>query len=98
MIPLEEIISDIKGVGVATKTVRKEYKSLIRRLKTEFNILLDADIDEIRQASSYEVAEGIRRVRNGELRIEPGYDGEFGKINIFNDKERSNFEKQNSLF
>ncbi|NQV00988.1 MAG: DNA helicase UvrD [Parcubacteria group bacterium] len=98
LIPLEEIIADAKGVGVASKTVREEYKNLIKHFNSEFKILLEVDTKEIRGVSSAEIAEGIKRVRHGKVHIEPGYDGEFGKIEIFKDKERDNFSKQSSLF
>ena len=97
-IPLEEIISEAKGVGPASKAVRKEYKNLIKRLGSEFKILLDVSPEQIEQASSAEIAEGVRRVRQGKVSIEPGYDGEFGRVKIFKDEERGGFSKQASLF
>ena len=33
------------------------------------------------------VLQAIVKVRNGDLIISPGYDGEFGTVNIFKDKE-----------
>jgi len=97
-IPLDEIIGDAKGVGPKTKTVAIEYKNLIKRFGTEFDILFSVNIDQIERVSCPEVAEGINRVRQGNVHIEPGYDGEYGKIEIFKDKERGKFSKQNSLF
>lgn len=85
LIPLNEIIADVLGVGVATKGVEEYYKSLIRAFGNEFKILLDIKKQEIAAASLPEIAEGIERVRQGKVSIEPGYDGEFGKISIFGD-------------
>jgi len=98
LIPLEEIIADAKNIGVASKAVREEYKNLIKHFGSEFKILLEIDIEQIKGISSAEIAEGVKRVRQGKVHIEPGYDGEFGKIEIFKDKERDNFSKQSSLF
>jgi uncharacterized protein (TIGR00375 family) len=98
MIPLEEIIADAKGMGVISKTVREEYKNLIKHFRTEFNILLNANFDQIARISSAEIAEGVDRMRQGKTQIEPGYDGEYGKIKIFQDGERGNFSKQAALF
>ena len=97
-IPLEEIIAEAKGMGVASKAVREEYKNLIKRLGSEFKILLEISPEQIERASSAEIAEGVNRVRRGKVSIEPGYDGEFGRIKIFKDEERGNFSKQASLF
>jgi len=98
MIPLDEIIADAKGVGVKTKKVEKEYKNLIERFNTEFEILLSTSIEQIGRISSPEIAEGINRVRQGKINISPGYDGEYGKIEIFKKKERGKFSKQANLF
>ena len=98
IIPLEEIIADVKGVGPNTKTVQEEYKNMIKRFGSEFKILLDLDIEEIKRAGLIDIAEGINRVRQDKVHIEAGHDGEFGKIQIFKDKERKKFFKQVSLF
>ncbi len=98
MIPLDEIIADAKGVGVKTKKVEKEYKNLIERFNTEFEILLSTSIEQIERISSPKIAEGINRVRQGKVNIMPGYDGEYGKIEIFKKKERGKFSKQANLF
>ena len=46
--------------------------------------MLFADIDAIKQAAGDEFAEGIRRLRGGDVSITSGYDGEFGRIKVFN--------------
>ena len=40
LIPLEEIISELFGVGVGSKKVQTEYEKLIQALGSEFKILL----------------------------------------------------------
>jgi len=99
MIPLVEIIGDVLNVGPNTKTVDKYYKELINAFNTEFNVLLEIDKKKIASNSLPEIAEAIERVRNGKVSIEPGYDGEFGKIKIFKQgEEKLNNKKQNTLF
>lgn len=98
MIPLDEIIGDAKGVGSRTKTVELEYKNLIKRFGTEFNVLLSAGQEEISRVSCPEIAEGVNRVRQEKVNIEPGHDGEYGKIEIFKEEERGSFSQQDSLF
>jgi PHP family Zn ribbon phosphoesterase len=68
---------------------------------SEFQILLDLSQDEIGKLGNLEIAEAVMRVRNGQVRVEGGYDGLFGKINIFNELEREKIfkkPKQISLF
>jgi PHP family Zn ribbon phosphoesterase len=98
LVPLDQIIADALDMGVATKGVQKKYSELINKLGNEFNILLNASQGEIESASLPEIAEGVMRVREGKLKIEPGYDGEYGVVKIFDEKERKGFSKQKSLF
>ncbi len=83
LVPLEEIIADALGVGTGTQTVEREYQALIYACGTEFNVLLTAPEEALRKATTAKIAEGILRVREGRVSIEPGYDGEYGKVRIF---------------
>lgn len=99
LIPLNEIIADALGrAGVGTKQVKQEYESLIEKLGSEFKVLLEASRSELESATLPEIAEGIIRVREGKVHIEPGYDGEYGKVKIFEEGERREVSKQKMLF
>jgi uncharacterized protein (TIGR00375 family) len=98
LIPLQEIIADALNQGVGTKRGKEEYEKIILRFKTEFAALLDAKAEELKEATLPEIAEGIVRVREGKVRIEPGYDGEFGKIKIFGEHEKRSPLSQKTLF
>ncbi|MDP2934536.1 MAG: endonuclease Q family protein [bacterium] len=87
MIPLEEIIADVLGIGTGTKRVLAHYKNLIKGVGNEFKVLLSATKGEIVSSSMPEIAEAIERVRQGRISIQPGYDGEFGKISVFGENE-----------
>lgn len=98
LIPLDEIIADAKGVGKSSQAVEKEYHAILSRFGTEFNILLDVDDEQLKKSISPRIAEGIIRVRKGNVKIYPGYDGEYGKIQIFDEGEDFKQEEQLSLF
>jgi uncharacterized protein (TIGR00375 family) len=99
LVPLREIISEVMQKGKATKTVQATYDDLIRKGKNEFNILLNLNFDELKEIVNPEIAEAIKRVRERKLIINPGYDGVYGTVKIFSDKEREKMKpKQAALF
>jgi len=88
IIPLPEIISETLKVGVSSKAVNNAYMNLLAALGNEFNILMDVPLDDIEKAGPPVFREAISRMRTGDIHIAPGYDGEFGKIRIFEEAER----------
>ncbi|UCD71579.1 MAG: hypothetical protein JSW70_00910 [Syntrophobacterales bacterium] len=101
LIPLEEIIAESLGVGVGTKAVEGEYERLIRTGGSEFALLLDLPPEELKRFTSPSVLEGIVRTRKGNIHIDPGHDGVYGKISIFSPEDRGEgevSEQQMSLF
>jgi len=97
LVPLKEIIGEILNLGSLSKAVDKEYLKLIKEFKSEFNILLYEDIANIEKINKA-VSIGIKKVREGNLCIVPGYDGEFGKVKIFKEEERKKQLMQQTLF
>ncbi len=91
LVTLDSIIGEALNVGRSSNKVKKEYWKLIRAFNSEFDVLLNADVKEIALNSRAEIAEGIKRVRDGRLSINPGFDGQFGLINIFSEEEKSLF-------
>ena len=81
-IPLREIISGVVGKGPATKTVTREYDKIVKAGLGELQYLLETDEEQLTRAGGDRVAEAVMKMRRGEVRIEEGYDGEFGKIFI----------------
>jgi len=99
IVPLEEILSEVFDKGVKTKIVSETYEAMIDKLGSEFDILLDIDINKIKSEFGDMAAEAIKRVREGEMIVEPGYDGEFGTVKIFSKKEKDTGKpKQKALF
>lgn len=96
LIPLTEIIAEAIGVSSASKKISKYYNQLIKNLGSEINVLLESEKLEISQSSCPEIAEGIVRMRDGKVLVEPGYDGVYGKIKIFSEDESSLFKGNNS--
>jgi uncharacterized protein (TIGR00375 family) len=96
-VPLAEIISGALGVGPDTVTVEKEYFQLIKSLGSELRILLEIPEDELKEKCPPKIANGVINMRNGNVEIEPGYDGVYGKVSVFKDGEEA-AERQLSFF
>ncbi|MCJ7805766.1 endonuclease Q family protein [Patescibacteria group bacterium] len=100
MVPLLEILSEALESGVASQKVQASYEQMINSLGNEFKILLETDIHEISAIAGPRISEAISLVRNGDIAIEPGYDGVFGKVKIWkeNKEEEPQTLDQGSLF
>ncbi len=84
IVPLPEILAQCLGVSsVSSKKVMTLYEEMIKTLGSEFNILLEVSVLEIRSQFGNTVAEAIARVRAGKVSVTPGYDGIFGVVKIF---------------
>ena len=92
-----EIVAEILGVGVSSKKVTALYFELLRALGPEFSILKDLPVSDIARVDA-RVAEAIRRMREGQVIIRPGYDGEFGVIKLFKEGELATREGQGMMF
>jgi len=87
LIPLSEIISRLLDKAVSTKTVWAEFDKLIGSFGSELNILMDVPKEELLKVTSPTIANAIITIRNGKVKMQPGYDGEYG-YPIFSEDEK----------
>jgi len=97
LVSLAEVVGEVKGAGPQTKGVQKIYRQLLQRLGPELAILTEVPLQEIERVGGKIMAEGIRRMRQAEIRVEAGYDGEFGIVKLFRPDERAELEGQGTL-
>lgn len=82
LVPLAEILGQALGQKAASKAVSAEYDCLVNQFGSELAILVDLPLGELAGRAPGRVVEAIARVRAGDLRIKPGYDGQYGEIVI----------------
>lgn len=90
LVPLEEIIAAGYGLGIGSKRVRREYLNLLERGGAELEILLDKSAAELTSFMDSRLVEGILRVRQGLVTVNAGYDGVYGRVNLFPENPTEN--------
>ena len=98
IMPLPETIAASLGLTAASKKVQSLCESLLKELGAELDIIRQVPIEEVQRVGGPCVAEGIRRLRAGEIQWAPGYDGEYGKAVLLTPEEISEFSGQLHFF
>ncbi len=86
LLPLVEVISQAIGVGPKSKKTMGRYFDMVENIGSELDILWSRSISEMEGMVPDLILEGISRVRNGNVRIIPGFDGQFGEVRLFDHK------------
>lgn len=98
LVPLPEVIGASIGRSAASVKVVREYDSMLEKLGPEFEILRTIPIEEVKNNAGTRIAEGIKRLRQGKVERTPGFDGEYGKIVLFQPEELESPDGQISFF
>ncbi|HMB66139.1 MAG TPA: endonuclease Q family protein, partial [Patescibacteria group bacterium] len=97
LVELDKIIAE--SLGIKSRNSRKVqgvYEELIDQAGSELHILMEADLDRLKEYADPVIVEGVSRVRKGDLMVRPGFDGQYGEVSIFKPEEKK--DKQPSLF
>lgn len=81
LISLKGLISYSMGVGEASRKVEAEYMKILKALGPELGVLMDIPVKELESVNP-SISLAVSNIREGRVRIEPGYDGEYGKVMI----------------
>ncbi|HYY38810.1 MAG TPA: UvrD-helicase domain-containing protein [Xanthobacteraceae bacterium] len=98
LVPLPEILSELTASGTASRAVARGYNEAIAKLGPELPILQSVPLEDIGRAGSPLLAEAITRLRAGKVICEPGYDGEYGVIHLFEENELARLTAGGLLF
>ncbi|MFW5888615.1 MAG: endonuclease Q family protein [Patescibacteria group bacterium] len=92
---LAKIIAEAFGVKSAnSQKVLTEYENLIKNVGDEISVLKDIDPERLKEAAHPAIAEGIKRMRDMDLTVEPGFDGQYGHVKIFDPAELRGEQKK----
>lgn len=96
--PLPEVIAASTGASAASKRTMALYERALAELGPEFRILRETPLSDIELVAGPSVAEGVRRLRAGQVERRPGFDGEYGVISLLSPGEIERLSGQISLF
>jgi PHP family Zn ribbon phosphoesterase len=81
LLPLSEIIATVLGVdSPSTQAVWGKYYALVGKFGDEYSVLIDASREALASVVDGMLAETIVKVREGALKVTPGYDGVYGQL------------------
>ena len=80
LVPLVELLAQTLGKGRGTKSVGTAYHRICNELGGEVQVLAHAGFDDLRRGGGEALAIAVTKVRNGQVEIVPGFDGQYGKV------------------
>jgi uncharacterized protein (TIGR00375 family) len=89
LVPLIEILAESLSSTVSSNKVISLFDILCQKFGSEINVLLKVPIGDLEKEAGGRIAEGIKRVRTGNIAILPGFDGQYGVVKIWDDKKVS---------
>ncbi len=92
IVPLKDILSELCKTGPNTKKVNTAYDKAISSLGPELSILVKTPVEKIASANIPLLSQAIEKIRKKTIHIDPGYDGEYGRVAIFSQEEREKLE------
>lgn len=89
LLPLSEIIATVLNASSpSVQNVWNVFNSLMTKFSCEYNVLIDASIEELSKVVDPKIAEAVVMVREGRAQVTPGYDGVYGQL-ILNEERKT---------
>ncbi|HUD04784.1 MAG TPA: endonuclease Q family protein [Patescibacteria group bacterium] len=87
LVPLNEIIAESLHSTVSSQKVKDMFDELCRKFGSELNVLLKVSKEDLLKETGVRVAEGVDKVRRGDIAILPGFDGQYGIVKIWGEEK-----------
>jgi uncharacterized protein (TIGR00375 family) len=84
LVQLEKVLAETLGVGRSSKSVQIIYQKLCAELGNELTVLVKAELPDLERVAGERVALAIMRARTGQVSVEPGFDGRYGTVQVWN--------------
>jgi len=98
IIPLTEIIGTVAGIEqLYSRKIWEIYERLIKAFGSEFDVLLHAEESEMAKVANDKIARLVTDIRKGDVTVEPGYDGLYGKLSLGGNETKKNKNPQSTL-
>ena len=98
IVPLEEILSELLDVGPKSKKVVAAYNSVLEKIGPEFEVMYETPVEELKKSGQLLLDIAIDRIRRGAIQLTPGFDGEYGRVTVFEPQEIGRLKGEVSLF
>jgi uncharacterized protein (TIGR00375 family) len=80
LLPLSELLAAVYNTQFFSKKVWEESMKLTKEFGSELNVLLETSEEKLKLLTHEKIVEIILKNRKGELKVQPGYDGVYGKL------------------
>ena len=80
LVPLIELLAQTLGKGRATKSVSLAFHRICGELGGEVQVLTQVGFDGLERVGGEALATAVIKVRNGQVQIVPGFDGQYGTV------------------
>ena len=94
---LSHVLGQVLGKGPASKAVNAFKDQLLNKGGNELYLLRSWPLEEARQQGGELLCEALRRLRAGQVILNGGFDGQFGSVELFTQREKEEIKGQKFL-
>ena len=82
LLPLQELVAAVEGGSAFSQKAQRFQQALAEKFGGEFKVLLEVSEKDLAEACGAELAKTVLLSREGKIRVKPGFDGEYGVLEL----------------